>query len=82
MKIEIIEKESKPVEVPFVVGGIYEDKHDGAHEILIETYHGTFSLWSMTRNVFEYVGKSEDDMLDILSDHYVYVPNARLVIER
>jgi hypothetical protein len=84
MKIEVTRKESKPVEVDVVSGGVY------TMTTAIKTYiyvlvedHGGYRWLSPESGVLATSGAETIEAIrgTIARCHMVYVPNARLVIE-
>jgi hypothetical protein len=84
MKIEVIRKESKPVEVEPIVGGAYTMTTSIKTYYYVLTRDGDGYRWlSPESGVLATSGAETIEAIrgTIARCHMVYVPNARLVIE-
>jgi hypothetical protein len=83
MKIEVIRKESKPVEIEVVPGGIYRQTLDEKEIYYVIAVNGKgYRFVGLSDGALDYGDSTEDEIKHTLRFcRMVYVPNARLVIE-
>jgi len=84
VKIEIIEKSAKPVEVKFVVGGVYRETCTGTYFQLVQFGGNDRFTWLQIDNGYLCDALAKPRWAFVSEEMHLleYVPNARLVIER
>jgi hypothetical protein len=83
MKIEVIRKESKPVDVELHVGGVYRQTlgDNTFHYVLTKASDG-YRLVCLNDGETDEEASTEDEIKSTIKTcDLVYVPNARLVID-